>query len=152
MRWKMQKRAILEDDSVDLAVWIPSDHSDDTGDTERPKRAKGASSLRWSWFNLTNGPPGGRIYDHVSLEQFFCFEMAIGTDVFLWLNHLDQLTCEMRREFDHRAVIQQQTVNFAPWIEEILGNRAFHFRWERLLVGPAQPGPEFFFHFVSCFW
>jgi hypothetical protein len=120
MRWEVQKGAILENDSVDFTVRIASDHSDDTRDAQRLKRSKGASAIGRGWFNLTDRAPGRRICDHVSFEQFLCFEMAIGADALLRLNDLDQLPREVRRKFDHSTVIQQQTVNFAAWIEEVL--------------------------------
>jgi hypothetical protein len=62
----------------------------------------------------------------VAFEQFLCFEMAVGADTLLRPNHLYQLPREMRREFDYSAVVQQQTVNFAAWIKEVLRNRAFY--------------------------
>ena len=59
----------------------------------------------------------------VAFEQFLCFEMAVCADALLRPNHLYEFPREMRRELDHSAVVQQQTINFATWIEEILRNR-----------------------------
>ena len=84
---------------------------------------KRASPFSRGWLNLTDRTPGGRIRDHVAFEQFLCFEMAVCADALLRPNHLYEFPREMRRELDHSAVVQQQTVNFATWIEEILRNR-----------------------------
>jgi hypothetical protein len=84
----------------------------------------------------------------VGFEQFLCFEMAVGADALVRPDHLDQLPCEVRRKFDHSTVIQQQPVYFATWIKEVLRDRAFHLRRERLLAGPVWSDPEFVFHFL----
>jgi hypothetical protein len=148
MRWEVQEGAILENNSVDVTVRIPSDCSDGTCDAKRLERTKRAGPFRRGWLNLTDRTPGGRIRYHVAFEQFLCFEMAVCADALFRLNHLHEFPREMRRELDHSAVGQQQTVNFAPWIKEILRNRAFYLRWERSLVGPVRPDPEFVFHFL----
>jgi hypothetical protein len=39
-------------------------------------------------------------------------------DALLRPNHLYEFQPEMWRELDHSKVVQQQTVNFAPWIKD----------------------------------
>jgi hypothetical protein len=151
MRWEVQEGAILENNSVDVTVRIPSDNPDGTRDAKRLERTERAGPFRRGWLNLTYRTPGGRIRYHMAFEQFLCFEMAVCADALLRLNHLYEFPRQMRRELDHSAVGKQQTVNFAPWIKEILRNRAFYLRWERPLVGPVRPDPEFVFHFCTLF-
>jgi hypothetical protein len=128
MRWEVQEGAILENNSVDVTVRIPSDNSNGTRDAKRLERTKRAGPFWRGWLNLTDRPPRSGIRYHVAFEQFLCFEMAVCADTLLRLNHLYEFPREMRRELDHSAVIQQQTINFAPRIEEVLQNRAFYLR------------------------
>jgi hypothetical protein len=148
MRRQVEKGAILENDSVDLTVRIAFDYSDDTRDGQRLQGTQCAGAFGRSWFNFANSAPGRRVCDDVGFEQFLCFEMAVGADALFRPDHLDQLPRKVRRKFDHSTVIQQQPVNFATWIEEVLRDRAFHLRLERPLAEPVWPDPEFVFHFL----
>src|ERR1700730_6666865 len=147
----MENDAIIEDDSVNLTVWIPFDYPDCAHHTQRLQRANRTGPFGRGWFDLTDRAPGRWIRDHVAFEQFVRFEIAVDPDTLLRLNHLDQLSREMRREFNYHTAVQQKAVDFAAWIEEVLRNCAFQLRWERRLVERMRPAPEFVFHFCILF-
>jgi hypothetical protein len=120
MRRKVQKSSILKNDAVNFAVWIASDYPDNARNAQRLQGTQGAGAFRRSRFNFANRAPGRRVCDDVGFEQFLCFQMAIDADALFRPDHLDQLPREVRRKFDHSAIIEQQPVNFTTWIEEVL--------------------------------
>jgi hypothetical protein len=83
MRWEVQEGAILENNSVDVTVRIPSDYSDGTRDAKRLERTKRAGPSGGVGLISRIATPGGRIRDHVAFEQFLCFEMAVCADALL---------------------------------------------------------------------
>src|SRR5258707_1909294 len=148
MRWKMENGAVLEDDSVNLTVRIPFDYSDCAHNAQRLKRANGTSPFGRGWFDLADRAPRRWIRDHMAFEQFVCFEIAIGPNTFLRLNHLDQLSREMRREFSHPAGVQPKAGAFAAWGEGGPPNCAFQPRWGKALFQRKPRASEFRFHLL----
>jgi hypothetical protein len=104
MRWEVQEGAILENNSVDVTVRIPSDYSDGTRDAKRLERTKRA------------GPSGGvglisRIARPVAgfaitwpLSNFSASRWPFARTRSFGLNHLYEFPREMRREFDFKGM------------------------------------------------
>jgi hypothetical protein len=152
MRWEVQEGAILENNSVDVTVRIPSDCSDGTRDAQRLERTKrpGRSGEVGLISRIARSVAGFAIT--WPLSDFSASRWPLARTRSLGLISYE-FPREMWRELDHSAVVQQQTINFTLWIEEILGNRAFYLRLGKApFSGRSGLILNSSLFSVSCFW